>query len=136
MKNKILKLNEKLEWEEIHFQAEDDVVSYKVLSEAIGGSIEHITFNMALDKCNIDVWIDEEGKIKGLPLTTSVIDKQKEEIVEVLAGPLVFTGKKNHNGESYGLTDGQIEIIKQVFCEKAIVSINGLPFITKVLPYK
>lgn len=136
MKNKILKLNEKLEWEEIHFQAEDDKVDYKMLNEAIGGFIEHITYNIALEKCDIDVWIDEEGKLKGLEPTTIVVDRNNNEIVEVLAGPLVFTGKKNHDGESYGLTDGQITIIKQVFCGKALIKLNGIPFFVKVLPYK
>lgn len=142
MKNKILKLNEKLEWEEINFQAEDDVVPYEVLSEAIGGLIEHVTFNLALEKCGIDVWIDEEGKIKVLKPLVAVVDVSKRKVIDFLAGPVVFTAKRNGDGESYALTDGQIEIVKQVLIDSA--RLVGIDLATgerkdlnlKILPYR
>lgn len=119
---KILKLTEELEFEQV--EVKGNVVSYEELNGAVGGWIERVTFNRELQENGIDVWIDEEGKLKSL--TTTVVIESVMTCVEVLAGPLVFTGNKG-DGESYALTDYQIECIKNVLSRVALFGEDRKP---------
>ena len=63
--NKILKLNaETLQLEEI--KVNNNIVTCEELHNAIGGNFEHINFNENFIKNRIDIWVDEEGKLKEI----------------------------------------------------------------------
>lgn len=134
MANKILKLNaDTLKFEEISIK--NRKVDYKEMREAVGGYIEHIVFNRELEANRIDVWCDEEGKLKNLKASVIVLDDNCE-IVEVLAGSLVFTGKAG-DGNSYGLTDEQVETIKEVLRHSvSYANPDGTLGTAKIMPYK
>lgn len=105
---KILKLNVNGEFEEIQTKGKE--VKYDELHAALGGFFERVTLNRELEDAKINVFVDEEGKIKELPVTTVVLNGNN--IVEALAGPLVFTGSKDPDTPS--ITDEQIAIVKEV----------------------
>lgn len=121
---KILKLKNK-KFEEI--EVKNNIVEYEELSKAVEGYIEHITFNLELEKANIDVWCDEEGKLKELDLECIILDYNAKKVMEVIAGPLVFTSR-DREGNSLSLSEKQIEVIKKVIDTKSYHS--------PVMPYR
>ena len=105
---KILRLNtESLEFEELN--TSDIIVGYRELMEAVGGYFERVTFNKRLCENNIDVFVNEEGKLINLDLSVVVVNQNN--VVETLAGDIVFAGRRNN--ETLPLTENQIEIIKE-----------------------
>lgn len=108
MKHKILKF-ENAKFEEIEVCGE--VVGYSELKNAIGGYIETCLYNSILKKNKIDIWCDEEGKLKSLPIECIILDAERMNVVDVVVGPLVFTSFDD-KGNSLELTNEQIEIIK------------------------
>lgn len=128
---KILRMTEKLEFEQV--EVKSNVVSYEELSSAVGGWLERVTFNRELQENGIDVWIDEEGKLKNLQPT--VVIESNMAVIEVLAGPLVFTGNKG-DGESYALTDEQIECIKEVLSRDGFVREGLTTAPVKLMKYR
>ena len=124
MANKILRLRTDLTFEEIEVSSK--VVQYKELRNAVGNWIEHVTFNRELDENGIDVWCDEEYRIKNSKPTVVVIDDNRKTI-DWLGGNLVFTAKsRNYDGESYSLSEEQIIIIKYVLSRKAYLNSGDL----------
>lgn len=121
MANKILRMGTNLEFEEIEIS--NKVVSYEELSNAVGGYIEHVTFNRELAENKIDVWCDEEFRLKGTKPSVVIVNDNGS-FVEWLGGNLVFTARRGFDGESYGLTDRQIDIIKKVLDVKIIINGN------------
>lgn len=112
MTNKILRMGTNLEFEEIEIS--NRVVSYEELRDAVGGWVERVTFNRELDENGIDVWCDEEYRLKDLTPSVVIVDDNMT-VVDWLGGNLAFTGKsRNCDGESYSLTTLQIEIVKRV----------------------
>ena len=123
--NKVLRLNVGGTFEEIPVKGM--TIEYEELHKAVGGYIEHVEFNRTLAELGIDVWCVEEGKIKGLEPSSYVVDftGPSPRPIEVLAGPLVFTGR-GADDNSYPLTDEQIEKIMAVFVRTPYLMI--LPF--------
>lgn len=121
---KILKL-ENNKFEEI--ELETRIVDYEELNKAIGGYIEHITFNSELENAKIDVWCDEEGKLKNLSPQCIIADLKAEKVIDVIAGPLVFTSR-DREGNSLTLSEKQVEIIKEVIDTKTIPNISVMPY--------
>lgn len=108
--NKILKLNaETLQLEEI--KVNNNIVTCEELHNAIGGNFEHINFNENFIKNRIDIWVDEEGKLKDLKPSIALINQGKQ-IVDVLAGDVIFTST-DELGNTLSLHDNQIKIIKE-----------------------
>ena len=108
--NKILKLNaETLQLEEI--KVNNNIVTCEELHNAIGGYFEHINFNENFIKNHIDIWVDEEGKLKDLKPSIALIN-QGNQIVDVLAGDVIFTSTDGL-GNTLSLYDNQIKIIKE-----------------------
>lgn len=64
------------------------------------GFFQHI--NLKVDGVWLDIWLDEEGKNKELPVNLQVPGDD-------LHGPIVFTGSADRNGETLGLSDEQYE---------------------------
>lgn len=111
-RNKMLVLNcETLEFEVKELPSEK--VGYEVLSEAVGGYIEHVVYDRDFANRRIDMWIDEEGKLKGLNPCVAIVDENSV-MMDILVGNVVFT-TCDVEGDSFGLTDEEIGFIKTKF---------------------
>lgn len=99
-----IKTDGTVEWQEFEIGK-----SYSLLSETVGGWIE-----CANVKHNIDIWLNEEGKLIGLEpnRTATAIFWDKWGIgTDIIVGD-VFITTNDENGETIGLTDEQIEYLK------------------------
>ena len=68
MKSKVLKINTAGKWEFVEVEGtRADPIPLKTLQEAVGGDIECWNLDV-VGLPDIDLWLNEEGKIKGLPL--------------------------------------------------------------------
>ena len=84
---------------------------FRSLQKEVCGYIEIPHISEELYKNNIDIVINEEGKLDGLEPTIAVIDKETNETLDLLVGNVLFTGF-TEEGETIGLTDEQISIIR------------------------
>lgn len=131
-RNKLLVLNcETLEFEVKELPSNE--VGYEVLNEAVGGWIEHITYNREFVERHIDMWCNEEGKLKDLKPSVAIVDKM-DIIVEILVGNIAFT-KCDCEGNSFGLTDEEVEFTKSKF-DTAYLSSPHYSNCIKTLKYK
>lgn len=88
------------------------------LQSLVDGHIEHLTFE-GLNDHYIDCWINEEGKLKGMK--PSLAYTHAGQIVDIVVGPLVFT-RYDDFGETYGLTDLDLNTIAQWINDKPLMS--------------
>lgn len=108
---KMLKLNCKtLEFEELQVPE----INLKDLQAGIGTDdtkayTKLLPINEYFDKARIIAFVDEEGKLKKLPISTILVDKAGS-IVEIVAGNILFVCKSED--DCVGLTDKQIQQIK------------------------
>ena len=82
--------------------------SYEVIRSAVDGYIE-----CAVVGEDIDLWLNEEGKLIGLepnPIATALY-WDKYGIIDVIVGD-VFLTANDGQGETIGLTDNQITFLK------------------------
>lgn len=89
---------------------EKDNMKLKDMQNIVGGYIEHVYANHNFEKNNIDIWLNEEGKLEKLAPT--IILKNGNEIVDVFVGTILFTSV-NDEGETIPLNDEQIKIISE-----------------------
>ena len=85
--------------------------SLKELQNEAGGYIEIPCFPRKLSANNIDIIINEEGKKHRLQPPLAIYQDNK--IVDVICGNIIFASA-NKDGETIGLTDEQIEVLKEV----------------------
>ena len=78
---------------------------YNTLQSHIGGWFEHI--ELEVDGTVVDVWLDEEGKLKNLPINLRVPG-------DVLVGPLVFTGGADAEGRTLGVSPSIVEAVTRL----------------------
>ena len=104
---------------------EVETIEYEMMSELVGGYIEHITVGGG-----IDLWINDEGKIYNLPLNF-VLGLQKEKrILDTIQGNVFFCG--HNEDESVGLTEAQTKWIMNHFdnCDLTVcVSDDGIEIV-------
>lgn len=94
----------------IEMSMEEFDPSLKALQNQVGGFIEHYIIDEALNQRRIDMWIDEEGKMKNLRPTFLLM--HDGEMYDYISGPCVFT-KYDSEGETYGLTDEDMEAVRE-----------------------
>lgn len=80
--------------------------AYETLKDAVGGWIEAVY----LDK-GVILWVNEEGKLIGLPHNFTVGQISIE-------GNVIFTGSTS-GGENKSLTEDQIKYVKSLLAKKA-----------------
>lgn len=87
--------------------------SYEFLSGAVEGLIECVY----LPSLDMDMWVNEEGKINNLPIneTATVIFFREFNYLDRICGNVVFTAS-NKNGDTVGLSKKQIEQLKELLC--------------------
>ena len=86
-----------------------DNTSYAFLKETVDGFIEHVSL-AKLDKKNIDLWINEEGKLRGDYNPVFALTYDGKIIDFIFGGDVVFL-KYNDDGESLPLGDDDIDYI-------------------------
>ena len=102
-------------------------ISLETLQEQVGGRIELFRYNKDLVDNNIDMFINEEGKLLGFTPNAVVMNELNGDIVDVLVGSIVFAGFDNE-GNSLPLTDKQVSIIMKMFscgCRNYISDASG-----------
>lgn len=134
---KVLVLNSKtLELTEVELKT--NTVKLEDLYKNIGcDSIEHVSgYNAELDKLHVGMWIDEEGKLKAdwEKDISIAITKNGVEITEVLVGNVLFA-IDGADGDTYCLSDEQIEKIKKQLRVGGIIIGNGIVRSTVILDY-
>jgi hypothetical protein len=80
--------------------------SYDLLSKSVEGWIECVS----LISRNADMWVNEEGKLNGLPVNTHATALWVEEfgMTDIIVGNIIITGGVDNEGETLGLSDEQV----------------------------
>lgn len=81
----------------------------EALQKQVGGHIESFYIE-ALEKHHIDMWIDEEGKLKDGLKPTFVIMDRDDNLIDFIVGNCVFT-RFDDEGNTYGLDREDIDIV-------------------------
>lgn len=136
---KVLMLNSKtLEFTEV--EIENKTVSLEEMYKNIGcDSVEHVSgYNQRLDDLHVGMWIDEMGKLKEnweSDISVAIVNKDYKAF-EFLVGNIMFTSDDLF-GDTFGLTDYQIEQIKQILFASAYLNLkpNNQGKMVRVLRY-
>ena len=72
----------------------------------VGGWIQLVP----LSKMSVDLYLNEEGKLNGLPQNPIATALWSEEygLTDYIVGDVIITGGVNSEGETIGLTEGQL----------------------------
>jgi len=83
----------------------DEESSYKLLSEAVGGYIERVQM-----KSGIDIWVNEEGKLIGLPQNPigTALWADSYGTTDIIVGNIIITSGADDEGNTLGLSDEQV----------------------------
>lgn len=81
----------------------------ETLQEIVDGLIQIVSLPNG-----IDIILNEEGKIMGLPFNR-VLPKEFFETDDILCGNLILAGLNEETGETISLTDEQIENAMEIF---------------------
>ena len=83
------------------------------LQKIVGGYIEIPFLGDKFRDNNIDVIINEEGKlIEGMIAEMAIVDEKQGRILDVVYGNCIFASH-DEAGETIGLTEEQIEFVKE-----------------------
>jgi len=100
----------------------------RVLQNEVGGSIDISFVSEKLHERSIDVIIDDEGKVKGKPITVAIVDDEGK-MVEAIAGSALFTSHDS-DGNTIGLADSQLEYLQNLF-KKMLITPFGFLYTVK-----
>ena len=103
----------------VELNREDFSDSYEMLRKNVNGYIERVSWFPMFEERNIDLWINEEGKLLKLIPTLAIIEKNK--LVDILVGNIVFT--RHDEEETTPLKEEDFDYIKS-FIQSYIVSFN------------
>lgn len=78
------------------------------MQNMVGGYIERLGLG-----ADVDVWLNDIGKLIGLPINFGLA--VNDEVVDVICGDVFFAGINHDTGETIGLTEAQINWLKQKF---------------------
>lgn len=124
---KVLVLSKgKLEEKEINNTLEN-------LQKIVGGYIEIPYLSDVLYENEIDVIINEEGKlIDGMTPEIAIVSKDNGQIVDVVYGNCIFASH-DEEGNTISLNDKQIEIIKEKLRIDVMLHSKGDIYLVKAL---
>lgn len=77
--------------------------SYELIRDGVGGWIECVS----LPYLNADMWVNEEGKLNGLPFNHigTALWVGEYGLTDIIVGDIVVTGGADEEGNTVGLTD-------------------------------
>jgi hypothetical protein len=89
--------------------------SLENMQKSVGGYIEAITLSHdpKTDRM-VTVWLNEEGKIRGLQPNFAMIQKSDNKLLDVIVGDVLITST-DEEGSTVGLTDEELELVKEQF---------------------
>ena len=101
MKGLIIRTTGEMEFADFEFGN-----SYNTIKEAVGGWIECVH----LPSLGADLWLNEEGKLIGLPLNSHGTTLWAKEYghTDFIVGDIIITGGADEEGETLGITPEQI----------------------------
>lgn len=112
MKHRALLVSTMNELKVVEFDVENE---YKTLSDGVGGYIECVRLPTTAEDLGspIDMWVNEEGRIKGLPYNHfgSLLYTMNFRTDEPIVGDIVLTGGTDEEGNTLGLTDSQLDVM-------------------------
>lgn len=85
----------KSDGEFVELNSEDYSSTYDMLRENVQGYIECVSWLPMSFERNIDLWINEEGKLLGFPPSIAIFDGN-EELIDLIAGNVVFARNDNY----------------------------------------
>lgn len=97
---------------DLSIESDLSIDSLQILQTAVNGWVQAV--NLAND---LSMWCNEEGKIHGLahnPFAQFMWDKAYGAHTDYIVGDIVLTGGTDDEGETLGLTDEQVAIIKKI----------------------
>lgn len=104
--------------EQCYREMECDTIAMNPYVQYIPG-IEYVT-----DKpYEVDCWIDDNGKLK--PNTPTMICTKDGEIIDVVMGAMLVDKGDYRDGESYGMTEEEIEVFKSLLRFTFVQDKNG-----------
>lgn len=93
--------------------------TYKSVSDAVGGYIEHITLHGVFE--GFSLYINEEGKLVGLPfndIATSIWERVFGVYTDVIVGNAVLVSSKTDNeGNELPLSESDVEKVMELINE-------------------
>lgn len=93
----------------------------KYLQNLVGGYIEHFIISQDLNELHIDMWIDDEGKLKqGLKPTFALL--VNGEFHDYISGNCVFS-KYTDEGETVGLSQDEVLIVIRWLTDQPVVGL-------------
>ena len=111
-RKQVLKLNAKdLTFEIIPLTTE--TVPYEILRDGVEGPIERAQYSQTLANMRINIWVDEEYRLHDTIEPSIYING----LNDFIGGNVMFD-YDGLDGETYGLTPGEIEIIKEELGDK------------------
>ena len=81
----------------------------KYLQGLVDGHLEHYVIDDNLDKLYIDMWINDEGKLRD-DFKPTIALTHEGKLYDVIMGPCVFS-KYNDDGETLGLSLDEMNIV-------------------------
>lgn len=104
----------------------------EALQHHVEGYIEMPYLSKRLHELDIDMVINDEGKLIGMEPTLAILQGHK--VVEVICGPILFVSHDNR-GNTISLNDTQIEYLKRtVFqAESVLIMTGNTPYVVKYL---
>lgn len=112
-------------------ELEGDIITLEQKQQIVQGRIELCTLIPKLEQQNIDIWLNEEGKLNGLPPTILVFKSGTDEILELFYGNILFTSYDG-KGNTIGLNDIQIQTVKKLFKKCAVLTDGSIVNTTEV----
>lgn len=85
--------------------------SLENMQKSVGGYIEALTIHESKDGRRLTVWLNEEGKINDLPPNFAIVNNGQ--VLDIVMGNVLITS--DIEGETVGLNDEEIEILKSKF---------------------
>ena len=93
----------------------------KYLQNLVGGYLEHYIIDEGLNELYIDMWIDEEGKLKDGLIPTFALCHDGQ-LIDVIFGNCVFS-KYNREGETLGLNEDEVVTVLKYLEDLPIVGL-------------
>lgn len=90
-------------------ETKEEIVSYETMKDFIGGWIE--LPRRPIGDQWFDFVIDEEGRLKDLPINVVFVDR-KRNVIENLVGPVMIVQRDNE-GNSLYLTEEEVKHLNQ-----------------------
>jgi hypothetical protein len=85
------------------------------MQKAVGGYIEAVTLSHDPNTDRmVTIWLNEEGKLRGLQPNFAMIQKSNDKLLDVIVGDVLITST-DEEGSTVGLNDEELAMVKEKF---------------------